>query len=72
MSISRVVGAVLLIAGVVLVIIGVVESRSLANGLSHVFMGRLTQHTMLYILGGIASAVVGLILATGVLGRARP
>jgi hypothetical protein len=71
MSIGRVFGAVLLIAGVVLIIVGVVESRSLANSLSSMFMGRLTQHTMLYIFGGIASAVVGLILTTGVFGRAR-
>ncbi|MGA2613844.1 MAG: DUF3185 family protein [Spirochaetia bacterium] len=71
MSIGRVFGAVLLIAGVVLIIVGVVESRSLANSLSSMFLGRLTQHTMLYIFGGIASAVVGLILTTGVFGRAR-
>lgn len=71
MSIGRVFGAVLLIAGVVLIIVGIVESRSLANSLSSMFMGRLTQHTMLYIFGGIVSAVVGLILTTDVFGRAR-
>ena len=71
MSIGRVFGAVLLIAGVVLIIIGVVESRSLADSLSSVFRGRLTQHTMLYIFGGIASAVVGLILMTRTFGRVR-
>jgi len=71
MSIGRVLGAVLLIGGVVLIIVGVVESRSLANSLSSIFTGRLTQHTMLYIFGGIASAVVGLILTAGVFRRAR-
>ena len=71
MSMGRVPGFVLLIAGVVLIIMGVIESHSLANSLSSVFIGRLTQHTRLYIFGGIASAVVGLILATGVFGRAR-
>jgi hypothetical protein len=70
-SIGRVLGFVLLIGGVVLIIMGVVESRSLANSLSRVLIGRLSQHTMLYIFGGIASAVVGLILTTGVLGRSR-
>jgi hypothetical protein len=71
MSISRVLGGVLLIAGVVLIIIGVVESRSLADNLSSIFRGHLTQQTMFYIFGGIASAVVGLILMTGVIGRSR-
>jgi hypothetical protein len=71
MSIPRIFGVLLLIAGVVLIVIGVVASRSLADNLSTVFMGRLTQHTMWYIFGGIATAVVGLVLAIGVLGRAR-
>lgn len=70
MSITRALGGLLLIAGVVLIIIGVVESRSLANGLSTLFLGRFTHHTMYYILGGIASAVVGLILWTRAFGRA--
>jgi hypothetical protein len=59
------------VAGVVLIIIGVVASRSLADNLSSVFRGRLTDHTMWYIFGGIASAVVGFVLAIGVVGRAR-
>jgi hypothetical protein len=61
----------LLIAGVVLIIIGIVDSRSLADNLSTIFRGRLTQHTMLYLFGGIASAVVGLVLTLGAFGRAR-
>ena len=71
MSVPRIFGVLLLIVGVVLIIIGVVASRSLADNLSTVFMGRLTQHTMWYIFGGIATAVVGSVLAIGVLGRAR-
>jgi hypothetical protein len=71
MSATRVLGVILLIAGVVLIVFGAVESRSLANGLSSMFRGRLTQHTLLYIIGGTASAVVGLILTIGVFGRAR-
>ncbi len=70
MSISRVLGALLFIAGVVLIIVGVVESRSLLNGLSSFFVGRFTQHTLYYIFGGIASVVFGLILWTGAFGRA--
>jgi hypothetical protein len=71
MSITRVLGIVLLIAGVVLIIIGVVASRSLADNLSTIFRGRLTQHTMWYIFGGIASAAVGLLLTIGVFGRTK-
>jgi hypothetical protein len=71
MSTARILGVVLLVAGVVLIIFGAVESRSVANGLSSIFRGRLTQHTLLYIIGGAASAVVGLVLTLGVFGRAR-
>ena len=71
MSATRVIGVVLLIAGVVLIILGIVASRSLADNLSTVFRGRLTNQTLWYILGGIASAVVGLLLTIGVIGRPR-
>jgi hypothetical protein len=70
-SATRVLGVLLLVAGVALIIIGIVASRSLADNLSSVFRGRLTDHTMWYIFGGIASAIVGLFLTIGVLGRAR-
>jgi hypothetical protein len=62
MSTTRILGVILLIGGVVLIIIGITASRSLADSLSTMFRGRLTEHTMWYILGGIASAVVGLVL----------
>jgi len=71
MSIIRIVGVVLLVAGIVLIIVGVVASRSLADSLSSVFRGRLTHQTLWYIIGGIASAVVGLLLTLGVIGRTR-
>jgi hypothetical protein len=71
MSMIRVLGAILLIGGVILIIVGVAESRSLANNLSTFFSGHWTQHTAYYIFGGIAAAVVGLILVTGVFGRSR-
>jgi len=71
MSVARILGVVLLVAGIVLIIVGVIASRSLADSLSTVFRGRLTQQTLWYILGGAASAVVGLLLAIGVFGRTR-
>ncbi len=71
MSTTRILGAILLIAGIILIVVGVVASRSLADNLSSVFRGHLTQNTMLYIFGGIAAAVVGLVLMLGVVGRSR-
>jgi len=71
MSISRVLGVLLLVAGIVLIIMGIVASRSLADNLSTVFRGRLTNQTLWFILGGVASAVVGLLLTLGVIGRSR-
>jgi len=62
---------VLLVVGIVLIIVGVVASRSLADSLSSVFRGRLTHQTMWYIFGGIASAAVGLLLTIGIIGRSR-
>ena len=69
MSTTRIIGLVLLAVGAVLIVLGVVASRSLADGLSTVFRGRLTQNTLWYIIGGIASALVGLLLVSGLVGR---
>ena len=71
MNVMRVIGVVLLVIGIVLIIIGVTASRSLADNLSNFFTGHFTQNTMWYIFGGIAVAVVGLLLTIGVLGRPR-
>jgi uncharacterized membrane protein YphA (DoxX/SURF4 family) len=71
MSTTRIFGVVLLIAGIVLIIIGVNASRSLADNLSTMFRGRLTEHTLWYIIGGIVSAVVGFVLTLGVFPRTR-
>jgi H+/Cl- antiporter ClcA len=65
------VGILLLVLGIVLIIVGVVASRSLADNLSTVFRGRLTQGTLWYIIGGIASAGIGLLLTLGVIGRTK-
>jgi uncharacterized membrane protein YphA (DoxX/SURF4 family) len=71
MNITRIIGVVLLVIGVVLIIIGVTASRSLADNVSNFFSGHFTQKTMWYIFGGIAVAVVGLLLTIGVIGRPR-
>ena len=71
MNITRIIGVVLLVIGIVLIIIGVTASRSLADNVSNFFTGHFTQNTMWYIFGGIAVAVLGLLLTIGVLGRPR-
>lgn len=71
MSGTRIAGIVLLVAGVILLIVGLTASRSVADSLSSTFTGRLTDNTLLYIIGGAVSGVIGLVLATGMVGRAR-
>jgi len=68
---GRILGVILLVAGVVLIVVGANASRSLADNLSTVFTGGLTQRTTWYIFGGIAMAAVGLLLTIGVIGRSR-
>ncbi len=67
----KLLGVVLLAVGIVLIIIGVDSSRSLADNPGTMFRGRLTEHAPWYIFGGIASAVDGLFLVIGVFGRIR-
>lgn len=71
MSAARVLGVILIGLGAVLIILGITASRSLADNLSNAFLGHMTRSTMWYIFGGIALAVVGLILTTGAIGRHR-
>lgn len=70
MSPQRMLGIVLLIIGVIALVIGMNASHSLADQMSNTFTGKFTQATTWYILGGIASAIVGLVLVLfGVKGK---
>ena len=72
MSPQRIAGIVLLVLGVVLLIVGLNASESVADQVSETFTGRFTRETMWYIIGGIAAAVLGLILVLfGARGKAR-
>ena len=62
MSPQRILGIVLLIVGVVLFVVGMNSSHSVADQVSDTFTGRFTKGTMGYIVGGIASALVGLLM----------
>lgn len=55
-------GGVLLVLGIVLLIVGMNSSHSVADQVSNTFSGRFTQDTMWYIIGGIAAGVLGLLM----------
>jgi len=70
MSPQSIVGVVLLVLGVALLVIGVNASHSFADQVHNTFTGRFTDSTTWYIIGGIASGIVGLVLLLfGIRGR---
>ena len=66
MNPQRLVGLILLVIGIVVLIMGFDASPSVADQVSNTFTGRFTHATTWYILGGIASALIGgLMLLSG-------
>jgi Protein of unknown function (DUF3185) len=65
MNNQRILGIALLVVGVVLLVIGVNASDSMADRWSNFFTGHYTDTTVWYMVGGIASGVVGLVLLLG-------
>ena len=62
MNPQRIVGVVLVVVGVILLSVGINASHSLADQVSNTFTGRFTQATTWYIVGGIASALLGVLM----------
>ena len=62
MSSQRMLGIVLLVAGVALLIVGMNSSHSFADQVSNSFTGRFTQTTTWYILGGIVAGILGVVM----------
>lgn len=62
MNPQRIAGFVLVVVGVILLVIGVNSSHSVADRVANTFTGRFTQATTWYIVGGIASALIGLLM----------
>jgi len=62
MNIQRVLGILLLVAGVILFVVGMNASDSVADRLSNFFTGHFTDTTVWYIIGGVVSAIGGLML----------
>ena len=67
---QRIVGIVLLIIGIALLFTGLHASHSLADKAHNLIFGRYTQATAIYIFGGGAIGLVGLLM-TVIPGRAR-
>jgi hypothetical protein len=63
MNPQRMGGIILIVVGVVLFVIGMNASDSVADRWTNLFTGHFTDKTMWYIVGGIASAIVGVILS---------
>ena len=59
---QRILGVVLLVVGVILLFVGINASHSMADRVSNTFTGRFTEATTWYIIGGIASALLGLLI----------
>jgi drug/metabolite transporter (DMT)-like permease len=62
MGTQRILGIVLLVVGVVVLVLGMNASHSVADQVSNTFTGRFTQATTWYIIGGGAAALFGLLL----------
>jgi hypothetical protein len=62
MNTQRIVGAVLLVVGLGLLIVGMNASHSAVDQLHDTFTGRFTHETAMYIFGGGAAALFGLLL----------
>jgi hypothetical protein len=62
MSPQRISGIVFLTLGIVLLIVGMNASHSVADQVSNTFTGRFTDRTTWYIGGGIISGVAGISL----------
>jgi len=62
MSPRRIIGAVVLVAGVVLLLVGLNASSSVADQVSETFTGRFTKATTWYIIAGIVIGVAGLLM----------
>ena len=62
MSQQRILGVVLLVVGIILLVVGMNASHSVADRVSNTFTGRFTEATTWYIVGGIASALLGLLI----------
>lgn len=60
---QRLLGIILLVAGILLLAFGINASDSVADSISEGFTGKFTDSTMWYLIGGAALAVAGAAIA---------
>lgn len=65
MNPQRMGGVIMLVAGVVLLMIGLNASDSIADRWSNFFTGHYTDETVWFMIGGGGLAIIGLIMAIG-------
>lgn len=65
MSIRQIAGYALLAVGIALLYFGWQASQSMGDQVTEAVTGQFTDNTMLFIIGGIASAIAGAFLAFG-------
>jgi protein-S-isoprenylcysteine O-methyltransferase Ste14 len=63
MNAQRILGILVLAIGVILLIVGMNASHSVADQVSNTFLGRFTHATTWYIVGGILLAILGALMA---------
>jgi hypothetical protein len=59
---TKVIGSALLIAGIILTVFGVQASQSFSSEVSRFFTGSPTDKAMWMMVGGLTSAVVGVVV----------
>ena len=69
MGSRQIVGIVLLVVGAAVLVMGWNASRSLTEQVSETFTGRYSRETTIYLVGGGAAAVLGLVML--LTGRSR-
>ncbi|NIZ03512.1 DUF3185 family protein [Thalassospira lucentensis] len=62
MSIGRILGVVILVIGIGLLVTGYNASESAVDQISETLVGRYTDETIWYLIGGIAGIVAGVLL----------
>ena len=69
MNPQRIFGIVLLLVGVILLIVGMNASHSVADRVSNTFTGRFTDGTVWFLIGGGVAALFGLLMVVGKRGK---
>jgi di/tricarboxylate transporter len=71
MSNQRIVGIVVLVVGIILLVVGINSSNSVVDQVSETFTGRFTDATTWYLIGGVAAAILGVLMLSVPWGRKR-